>query len=175
MNISTIRLTVQTTQSYRCFCRFILPVSIRTKYYCYFSQFAKMKKSFLTLFLISTISAALFAQHQDSTSWAYAELLGYKKFLSQKVLVEIDFGQASKFFQNDLIVDENGKAITFNSMVDAMNYMGKFNWEFVQAYIVTEGNQNVYHWLMKRAVKLDEKGGYIPLTHKEYKNAKAKF
>jgi hypothetical protein len=133
-----------------------------------------MKKLTLTILLVSLFSAALFAQQQDSTTWAYAELLGYKKFLSQKVLVEIDYGQASKFFQNDLIVDENGKAITFNSMVDAMNYMGKLDWEFVQAYIATEGNQNVYHWLMKRAVKLDDKGGYIPLTHKDYKNAKAK-
>jgi len=81
--------------------------------------------------------------------------------------------QASNIFQNDLIVDENGKPITFNSMVDAMNYMGKLDWEFVQAYIVTEGNQNIYHWLMKRAVKLDEKGGYVPLTRKDYKKAKA--
>jgi hypothetical protein len=133
-----------------------------------------MKKLTLTLFLVSLFSAALFAQQQDSTSWAYAELLGYKKFLSTKVNVEIDYGQASNIFQNDMMVDETGKAITFNSMVDAMNYMGKLDWEFVQAYIVTEGNQNVYHWLMKREVKLDEKGGYVPLTRKDYKKSKAK-
>jgi hypothetical protein len=134
-----------------------------------------MKKLFLTLFLSSFFSAAISAQQQDSTFWAYAELLGYKKFLSPKVNVEIDYGQSSNIFQNDMIVDEKGKPITFNSMVDAMNYMGKLDWEFVQAYIVTEGNQNVYHWLMKRAVKLDEKGGYVPLTRKDYKNAKTKY
>jgi hypothetical protein len=35
-------------------------------------------------------------------------------------------------------------------MVDALNYMGSDQWEFVQAYIVTTGQQNVYHWLLKK-------------------------
>ena len=41
----------------------------------------------------------------------------------------------------------------FNSMVDAMNWMGSMGWEFVQAYVVTVGNQNVYHWLLKKNLK----------------------
>lgn len=35
-------------------------------------------------------------------------------------------------------------------MVDAMNYMGALGWEFQQAYVVTTGQQNVYHWLMRK-------------------------
>lgn len=35
-------------------------------------------------------------------------------------------------------------------MVDALNYMGNQGWEFVQAYTITMGNQNVYHYLLKR-------------------------
>lgn len=132
-----------------------------------------MKNLLFTFFLISTFSNVAFAQ-QDSTTWAYAELVGTKKLLSSKVSVEVDYGQASSIFQNDRIVDENGKSISFNSMVDAMNYMGKFDWEFVQAFTVTEGNQSVYHWIMKREVKLDESGNFIPLTRKDYKNSKAK-
>jgi len=38
-------------------------------------------------------------------------------------------------------------------MVDAMNFMGTLGWEFVQAYVVTESNQNVYHWLLKMEIK----------------------
>ena len=132
-----------------------------------------MKHILLAFFLVSIFSNLAFAQLQDSTSWAYAELVGTKKPFSQKVIVEIDYGQSSNIFQNDAIVDENGKAISFNSMVDAMNYMGKFDWEFVQAIIATEGNQLVYHWIMRRQVKLDETGKYIPKTRKEYKKAKS--
>lgn len=42
------------------------------------------------------------------------------------------------------------KSKTFNSMVDGMNYMGQNGWEFVQAYVVTTGSQNVYRWLLKK-------------------------
>jgi hypothetical protein len=35
-------------------------------------------------------------------------------------------------------------------MIDALNYMGKNGWEFVQAYVVTTQNQNVYRWLLKK-------------------------
>ena len=55
-------------------------------------------------------------------------------------------------YENNKLVDENGKKITFNSMVDAMNYMGKLGWEFEQAYVVTTNNQNVYHWLLSKDV-----------------------
>lgn len=37
-------------------------------------------------------------------------------------------------------------------MVDAMNWMGSQGWEFAQAYVVTMGGQNVYHWLLKKDI-----------------------
>lgn len=43
-----------------------------------------------------------------------------------------------------------GKIRVFNSMVDGLNFMGKQGWEFVQAYVVTTGNANVYRWLLKK-------------------------
>ena len=55
------------------------------------------------------------------------------------------------FFKDNRMIDEQtGKVQTFNSMVDALNYMGNDGWEFVQAYIVTVGQSNVYHWLLKK-------------------------
>ncbi len=37
-------------------------------------------------------------------------------------------------------------------MIDALNYMGEQGWEFVQAYIVTIDQQNVYHWMLKKKI-----------------------
>ena len=54
------------------------------------------------------------------------------------------------------MVDENGQALEFNSMVDAMNYMGELGWKFVQAYVVTIGNSNVYHWLLQKELSPEE-------------------
>jgi prophage tail gpP-like protein len=76
-----------------------------------------------------------------------------------KVTISIDFGQETSFWQQHAqkqLVDAQGREMKFNSMVDAMNYMGSLGWEFEQAYVVTVGQQNVYHWLMSKLV--DEEG-----------------
>ena len=82
-------------------------------------------------------------------------MLGTTNLLQTKVTIQIDFGQDRTFWKQHAqkqLVDENGKEIQFNSMVDAMNYMGTLGWEFEQAYVVTIGNQNVYHWLMSKLI-----------------------
>lgn len=112
-----------------------------------------MKKIFL--FLVIAVSAITVSAQQ--AKYVYCELVGSSKMLSTKVTVEVDFGQATKFWSDNRLVDENKKPIKFNSMVDAMNWMGNQGWEFAQAYVVTNGNQNVYHWLLKKDVtKLTE-------------------
>ena len=50
----------------------------------------------------------------------------------------------------DLRVDENGKVKTFNSMVDALNFMSEKGWEFVQAYVTVEEKDSTTHWLLKK-------------------------
>lgn len=55
----------------------------------------------------------------------YHILINHEKFN-----ISVDFGQQSKLFSNEALVDEKGRAISFNSMVDAMNYMSKHGWEF---------------------------------------------
>ena len=89
----------------------------------------------------------------------YCELLGTQVLLSKKVTVSVDFGQQTNLFSDNRLVDEDGKVIIFNSMIDAMNYMGTMGWEFEQAYVVTTGSgatsSNVYHWLLSKYVGED--------------------
>ena len=82
----------------------------------------------------------------------YIELLGTTKFMSSKINISVQFGQASRLFANNdrVIRDAEGKSVEFNSMIDALNFFDGLGYEFVQAYVVTIGNQNVYHYLMKR-------------------------
>lgn len=90
---------------------------------------------------------------------AYAELLGFQKgIFSTKVTVNVDLGQSVSFWKQHKmkIIDENGKDMVFNSMVDAMNFMGERGWRFLQAYVVTEGMSNVYHWLLCKEVANNE-------------------
>jgi hypothetical protein len=84
-------------------------------------------------------------------AYVYAEIVGTQRLLSSKVTIQVDFGQSRGFFTDTRIRDERtGKVQTFNSMIDAMNYMALDGWEFTQAYTITYGRQNVYHYLLRR-------------------------
>lgn len=116
----------------------------------------KIKKTLLLFFLLS-ISTLTFSQteaknHTDILpKFVYCQMVGTQKFLSTKVTISIDFGEERSIWKDNRLKDEvTGKAQSFNSMVDALNYMCEQGWEFTQAYVVTIGQQNVYHWLLKK-------------------------
>lgn len=93
-----------------------------------------------------------------SDSIKYCEIVGIGTF--KNVYVTIDFGQKVRttFFGlakvSDFIMGKNGKFKSFNSMIDALNFMVQNGWDFVTCYIVTEPgfgtSENVYHYLLKR-------------------------
>lgn len=105
----------------------------------------------------------------------FCELVGMQNLLG-KTIVSVDFGQVS-LFRDNRMVDENGDVLKFNSMVDAMNYMGALGWDFEQAYIVTIGTgnsrQNVYHWLLSKPYSEDGAGiKTMNMIKQELKKAK---
>ena len=110
------------------------------------------------LFLAIVVCGTAFARQAQSK--VYCEIIGTSKMFSKKLTIEVDFGQESTLFSRETLVYENGKPIVFNSMVDAMNYMGTLGWEFEQAYVVTvesgSSATNVYHWLLSRYVSQGE-------------------
>lgn len=82
----------------------------------------------------------------------YVMIVGTGKVLSNKVTIELDFGQKTKFWgsgKEQRLLDENGKKIELNSMIDALNFMNKFGYEFVNAYVSTQ-DQDVYHWILRK-------------------------
>lgn len=80
----------------------------------------------------------------------FVEIVAAAKFMSQKVTVQVDYGQKYKMGQLQKIKGIDGKNKVFMSVVDALNYMDKNGWDFVTNYVVTEQNQNVYHYLFKK-------------------------
>lgn len=112
-----------------------------------------MRKFLLLVALFATTT--LFAQSEVADSqYIYCELVGAQKFMSNKVNVSLDLGQNTKLlsYKNRAIVDEDNNVITFNSMIDAMNYMGRNGWDFVQAYTITIQATTVYHWVLRRNI-----------------------
>ncbi len=113
-----------------------------------------MKKIILVVLLIASTSlfSGIHAQTTaDSTNtgkFVYCELIGIPKLLSTNVSVYVDYGEQTKIFQDSGMKDEQTRKLrSFNSMIDALNYMAENGWEFVHAYIVP---QYIYHWVLKK-------------------------
>lgn len=115
-----------------------------------------MKKLLLlstVFFLLVLVGKAQELNGKPEKKYVYCELVGTGNLIGTKVTVQVDFGNKTKWNQDTRIKGEDGKPIKFTSMVDAMNYMGKEGWEFVQAYTITHGSSSVYHWLLKRTIE----------------------
>jgi tryptophan synthase beta subunit len=83
----------------------------------------------------------------------YIRIVGTSKTFSNKITVEVDFGQQTKFFgKNRMVVkNEEGKLVEFNSMVDALNFFSGIGFEFVTAYaFAVDSGQQVYHYLLRK-------------------------
>jgi len=111
-----------------------------------------MKK--LLLFTLLFIGVNVNAQEPLQPRKVYCQIVGTQKLLSTKCTIEVDFGQNQ--WGSQALVDENGKLISFNSMVDAMNQMGELGWEFEDSYVITVSGQNVYHWLLSKYITDEE-------------------
>jgi hypothetical protein len=118
-----------------------------------------MKKLFLILLLVvfalPGFSQTVNGEQLSEIESPYLLIMGTQKFLGQTIMINVDFGQfgASKVIKTKSevkILDEAKRPVEFNSMIDALNFFIKYNYEFVDAYAITVGNQNVYHWLLKR-------------------------
>jgi len=107
-----------------------------------------MKKLIIVLLLfISTISFA-----QDATKVEqYCEVVATGRLLSNKVTIDIDYGEQRSIWKDNRLKDDNGKLVKFNTVIDAINYLGKNGWKLVNAFpVATTNGPNVYHYVFKK-------------------------
>jgi hypothetical protein len=118
-----------------------------------------MKK--VSVFFAATlmVCCVLTAKADD---YVYCELVGSQKFLSTKWNVHADYGQAASFKDRlkgstlALAFSKSKEGVTFNSMVDALNYFGAQGWEFVQAYVIPLKDGNELRWILRRPASVDD-------------------
>lgn len=98
---------------------------------------------------MSTIKT--YAQSDTSRVEQYCEVIATQKLFSTKVTIDVDFGQARKSWSRNRIKDETGKVRDFNSVIDAMNYMGEQGWALSSSLLIGSVPY-VYHYIFKREV-----------------------
>ena len=103
----------------------------------------------------------------------FCEIKGVEKGLSNGLKIVFDFGESSVYSvwsglkSKQQLVDENGKEIDFNSMVDAANYMSEKGWNFQQTSVYA-GNV-IQHWIFYKEAETQEEAGKGIMTKENYK------
>jgi len=111
---------------------------------------------FMILFSSVTYAQTVNGQPISEIENEYIQIIGTERFLSNKMKIDIDFGQRDKVFKvgDTRVEDAEGKLVTFNSMMQALNFMYDHGYEFVQAMHITEGedieNTKIHYILRKK-------------------------
>ena len=106
-------------------------------------------------------NAQTIADNDSTTQEVYCCIVGTEQFMSNKVSITIDYGQETSFFTSGYdtkIVDENGKKIKFNSMIDASNYLASMGWKLVNAFPASSKQGTCYHFVFKKQIKKGDIG-----------------
>lgn len=132
-----------------------------------------MKKIALVLvMLLATVTS--FAQSRRYL----CEVKGMEKTWTSGLKLIFDFGDAPIYDSwNGLknkqkFVDEKGKEMEFNSMVDAGNYMVSKGWTFLQAYTTVYGGNPIIHWIFYKDAESPEKAIEGIMTKEMFEKSK---
>jgi len=107
-------------------------------------------KKVLIIAIILLCSRASIAQYDTSKVEQYCQVIATPRLLSNKVTIDIDFGEEKSFWRDTRLKTDGGKIKKFNTVIDALNYMGMEGWIFINAYPVRMGETDIYHFAFKK-------------------------
>lgn len=107
-------------------------------------------KALLTL-LVLTLAFNSFCQDTTKVE-QYCEVIVTERTLSNKVAIDINYGEARSVWKDYRLRDEQGKVQKFNSTIDAINYLGKSGWKLVNAFPMsnTRNAPMEYHYIFRK-------------------------
>ena len=108
-----------------------------------------MKKA-IYIGLLLLLSSSSFAQADTSKIEQYCQIIATPRLLSNKVTIDIDFGEEKSFWRDTRLKTYDGRFKKFNTIIDALNFMGKEGWVFMNAYPVRTNNTEIYHFAFKK-------------------------
>ena len=104
----------------------------------------------IIIFLLLTGSLSAFSQDTTKVE-QYCEVIATGRLLSNKVTIDIDYGEERSIWKDHRLKEEDGKLKKFNSVIDAVNYLGKNGWKLVNAFPISDGNSpKIYHYVFKK-------------------------
>lgn len=116
-----------------------------------------MKKIFIIIIILFT-SLVSFSQNDTTKIEQYCEVVATPRLLSNKVTIDVNYGEEKSIWKDTRLKNDEGKLKKFNTVIDALNYMGKEGWIFVNAFPVINGTTQIYHYAFKKLFLKSEVG-----------------
>ena len=113
-------------------------------------------KKVLIISIVLLVSIVSNAQSDSSKVEQYCQVIATPKLLSNRVTIDVDYGDEKSFWRDTRIKTDAGKLKKFNTVVDALNYMGREGWIFINAYPVKMGETEIYHFAFKKQYSRSE-------------------
>ena len=114
-----------------------------------------MKKVIILVTIVFT-SFTTFSQSDTAKVEQYCEVIATPRLLSSKVTIDINYGEERSVWRDNRLKTDEGKVKKFNSVVDALNYMGREGWIFINAYPVRMAENEIYHFAFKKQFSKSE-------------------
>ena len=102
------------------------------------------------LLVASILLCSFLSNGQSQKVEQYCEVVASNTAFSSKVSVSIDYGEAKSVWKDNRVKNEDGSVKKFNSMIDALNFLGTDGWKLVNAFLISTGGQDVYHYVFKK-------------------------
>ena len=110
-----------------------------------------MKKYLLVALTFITLNS--FSQETASVqdTEQYCILRISEIVFSNKISIDVDFGQERKVMRDNRMRDEETKKLKkFNSEADALNYMGQQGWKMINAFPVITNKSSCTQYVFKK-------------------------
>lgn len=102
----------------------------------------------ITIFIICSLASN--AQQDSTKVEQYCQVIATPRLLSKKVSIDIDYGDEKSYWRDTRLKTDAGKLKKFNTVIDALNYMGREGWIFINAYPVRMAETEIYHFAFKK-------------------------
>ena len=111
--------------------------------------------------MIFTLSVK--SQSIENKRPVYCDMMAYSFWGIGKIRIILDMGDRKAGQEFETICENNGKQKKFNTMMEALNYMGERGWKVIGTYYLESFKTPVIHYLLEKWIsdESERKAGLI--------------
>ena len=92
--------------------------------------------------------------YENNTIEVFCDVVSKKKFLGTKEIITVNYGDRDSLWLDERIYTLTSNELKkFDSIIDALNYMGNEGWQTINSYSTSHNSYIVEHYILKKEIK----------------------